>query len=459
MSDATVARIRSAVAQRLPETLDRLAALCRIPTLSRDMEALERGAALLRGWLAGLGFAHETIPLGPDRAPLVLAQRHHPAARATLLIYAHYDVQPAGDPAQWSTPAFEPVVRDGILYCRGANDPKGQMICQFAALEALRTCGLDPPLTIKVVLDPQEEIGSPHLEPFVAEHRQRFAADLCFMADGESVSGDRPTLVFGNRGLLHIVISARTGHRDVHSGIFGGVMPNAAWRIVHFLTRIMDEAGTVRVPGFYDSVLPVGPEERAALARLPLDRAAVSELLGIVLPPELDTDSYWHRIMYMPTCDITGLVAGHTGSGVKAQIPASASVKLGLRLVADQDPDAILAAIRRFADETGFGDLMIEVGAVYRPLRIPFASPPAELIRSAVRDAFDVEPLIVPVNGGSNPNPIWMNIVGAPPIEVSYCHQGGQAHGPDEHMILGRIERGTVASALVINRLAMHLAG
>lgn len=449
--------IEHAVAGGFGTTLADLHALCRIPTLSRDAAQLALGADLLDSWLVDLGFTTRRFAIGRDPAvPLVFAERRHPSARGTLLIYAHYDVQPPGDAAEWQSPPFVPEVRDGALYGRGSNDPKGQMICQIAALRALRHAGLDPALNIKFILDPQEEIGSPDLEAFVIAHKDLFAADLCFMADGESVSGTRPTMVFGNRGLLHILVSARTGLRDVHSGIFGGVMPNAAWRIVHFLARLMDEDGTIRLPGFHDAVLPVGEAERAALAELPLDRQEVERLLGIALPEGLTDEAYWRRIMYTPTCDITGLVAGHTGPGVKAQIPATATAKLGLRLVADQDPDAVLAAIRRFAAEAGYGDLSFEIGALYRPLRIPFSSPEADVIRGAVHEAFGTAPLTVPVNGGSNPNPVWMNVVGVPPIEVSYCHQGGQAHGPDEHMLLDRIRRGSVASALVLARLAAH---
>jgi acetylornithine deacetylase/succinyl-diaminopimelate desuccinylase-like protein len=450
--------IEHAVASGFETTLADLSALCRIPTLSRDATQLALGADLLESWLVDLGFTTRRFEIGSEPAvPLLFAERRHPAAVGTLLIYAHYDVQPPGDPAEWHSPAFAPEVRDGVLFGRGSNDPKGQMICQIAALRALREAGLEPALNIKFILDPQEEIGSPDLEAFVVAHKDLFTADLCFMADGESVSGTRPTMVFGNRGLLHILVSARTGLRDVHSGIFGGVMPNAAWRIVHFLARLMDEDGTIRLPGFHDPVLPVGDAERAALAKLPLDRHEIEGLLGIALPEGLSDEAYWSRIMYTPTCDITGLVAGYTAPGVKAQIPANATAKLGLRLVADQDPDAVLEAIRRFAKDAGYGDLSIEIGAVFRPLRTPFSSPEADVIRGAVRDAFGVAPLTVPVNGGSNPNPIWMNVVGVPPIEVSYCHQGGQAHGPDEHMLLDRIRCGSVASALVFARLAKHL--
>ena len=234
--------------------------------------------------------------------------------------------------------------------------------------------------------------------------------------------------------------------------MFGGPMPNAGWRIVEFLTTLRDSGGRVLIPGFYDRVLPKGEAERDALAELPLDLDALKRLLGV---REFDLPSgasYWDRIMYEPTIDISGIAAGYGGPGVKALIPASGIAKVGFRLVADQDPLKILDLLRQHAAQQGFDDLTIEPAAIFHPLRVPFDTPLGNMVARAAGDAFGEVPLIVPINGGSNPNHIWSEI-GIPPVELSYCHQGGLAHGANEHMRLDRLRKGIMASALVMTRL------
>ena len=231
-------------------------AVCRYPTISAHNTGLAECAEHLERILKAMSFDVRVMPMGGTvNPPLVYGRLNSPKATRTVLLYGHYDVQPVEPLEAWHTPPFEPTILDGALYGRGTNDDKGQFFAHLKAIEALQAVGGGVPINIILVLDPQEEIGTPRMADFVRSNLELFRADFGFAADGESAAGNRIMMTFGNRGDCYVTVRFRTAARDMHSGLFGGAVPNAAWRLHDFLGTLRDKSGHVLIDGFYDSVL------------------------------------------------------------------------------------------------------------------------------------------------------------------------------------------------------------
>jgi acetylornithine deacetylase/succinyl-diaminopimelate desuccinylase-like protein len=435
--------------------VEELKELCRLPSLSTDLAALGDCASYLRDRLDALGFetAIEDVN-GPGSAPIVLARRHRDDALPTLLIYGHFDVQPVDPESAWTNRPFDPTEREGYLYGRGTADDKGQFLAHLKAVEMIDRLGAGPVANLILVLDSQEEVGSPHLAAFVERNRAKLAADYVFYADGEAFVGNRIMIQHGNRGDCFITIRHRSGGRDTHSGTYGGVVPNAANQLVAFLATLVDENGVVQIPGFYDDVVPPTAADREAMARLPHDQAAFERMLGLSRPFGPAGLDHWEKIMFRPTLNISGLTAGFQGAGTKTVIPCEATAKIDMRLVKNQTPEDILAKFRRHAAAMGMGGLEIEKGMQYLPARTAIDHPYCLLVRRALGEGFDQEPVVTPVVGGSNPNHVWMERLGLPMAEVSYGQHDCRMHAPDERYDLDHYRRGILTSALVMTGVA-----
>lgn len=457
-SDELMSRWREAVpgieadiAKYFNTYTEQLIALCRIPSVSSDSDGLTACAEHLTPLLESLGFSVEHHDTGQSHyAPLILAHRRNDPNRPTLLIYGHYDVQPAAPESDWTDPPFEPTIHGDLLYGRGTADDKGQFFCHFKAIECLDRLGIDEIPNLTIVLDSQEEIGSPRLAELVTENRSQFEADFVFCADGESFPGDRVALQHGNRGSCFVTVTHRTGNREVHSGVYGGVMRNAATELVAFLSTLVDDHGVVQIKGFYDDVLPPSDADRQALDRIPFDSAEFLKDMGVERefgPPEL---SHWEKIMFRPTINIAGLSSGHQGEGSKTIIPCEASAKIDMRIVKNQSPEEILRLFRAHAEANGMPDLEIQLDMKYRPARSGIDTGFGLMVRQAVETGFPNPPVTVPVVGGSNPNYIWTEILGLPVVEATYAQADPRVHAPDERFSLGNFRSGILTSALVI---------
>lgn len=425
--------------------------LCRIESVSADPDGLWQCARYLAERLAKLGFSAQIYAVGGEvGAPVVIAKRHVDASRPTLLIYGHFDVQPVDPIAAWTSPPFEPTVRDGFLYGRGTADDKGQFFAHLKAVEMIDRLSLGPLANLTLVLDSQEEVGSPHLAAFVDEHRDELVADFVFYADGEAFTGNRVMMQHGNRGDCFITITHTSAARDAHSGTYGGVLPNAANELVAFLATLVDAEGTVRIAGFYDNVVPPSAADREAMARLPYDRDPYLAEMGLAEEFGPAGLTHWEKIMFRPTLNIAGLTAGYQGKGTKTVIPCTASAKIDMRLVKNQTPEEILEKFRTHAAANGMGDLVIERGMQYLPARTAVDHPFGMMVGHALGLAFEQEPVVTPVVGGSNPNHVWMEMLGLPMAEVSYGQHDCRMHAPDERYDLANLKRGVLTSAMVM---------
>ena len=421
------------------------------PSISTQNVGVRECAGLVEAFLDGAGLAAQIIET-PGH-PMVFGERSGPPGAPTLLLYGHYDVQPPDPLDAWVSPPFEPTVRDGRVYARGAGDNKGQFFAHIAALRAWVETAGQLPVSVKVLLEGEEECGSPHVDGFVAAHRELLAADLVVTADGPAHHETRPQIEYGVRGLLYVEISARGAAHDLHSGNWGGIAPNPVWALVHLLGTVLSPAGEITVEGFHDDVRPLSPAARDAIARIPLDPGAALASVGLTRYAAPEDLGHVERLVGRPTANIAGLHGGYGGEGSKTIIPAEATAKLDFRLVPDQDPDDVyaklLAHVRRHAPDVAIHRL----GAM-RPSHTALDHPLAAPLRRALATGFGAEPFDVPLVGGSLPDAVWTRTLGLPSFVVPYANHDEANHAPNENLVLDRFYAGIRTTAALVAELA-----
>lgn len=438
------------------EFFDQLVTYLRQPSISAQGIGIAETAAHIAGVLTACGFAPRIIPT--DGWPMVFAERRdhdHPGA-PTVLIYGHYDVQPPDPLDQWVSPPFEPTVRDGKLYARGVGDNKGQHLAQILGAASLLAVRGALPCNVKILLEGEEEIGSPQMPPFVLAHREMLAADLAIISDGPVEVGGRSTLKFGVRGVLSFELRARGAKTDLHSGNWGGVAPNPLWTLVHLLGTMKNDRGEITIDGLYDAVDTPTTQERAALAALPVNEAAIRRTLGPVpfdAPPESER-SFYERLAFWPTFTINGLHGGYGGAGSKTVLPHEAFAKCDIRLVASQTADDITAKLRAHIARHAPDVEIIFQGAM-DPSKTPLDSPFAVPLIAGITDA-DTQgdaPLIVPAMGGSLPEYVFTRDLGIPTFGVPYANADEANHAPNENLEVRRFFLGIKTSAAILAAL------
>jgi acetylornithine deacetylase/succinyl-diaminopimelate desuccinylase-like protein len=439
------AEVDAAVDRGMPDLFAALA----IPSVSHNAEALRQSAHFLTDLFERDGWSVEQVSVGGNL--ILLAEIG--SGPHSLVVYGHHDVQPVEPLDAWTSPPFEPVIRDGRIYGRGSADNKGQFFCHIFAVRALRHVLGEVPVRVKLVLDGQEEAGSPHLADFVDSRREALeGAVLCFTADGPTRQEGRPEVVFGVRGVLKIAIRVRTANTDLHSGNWGNIVPSAAWRLAHILSQLKGSDGRVTVPGFYDHVVPPNQLERQAMADFGYDVAEAGRSVGAVrLDGPADVPAL-ERLMFMPALTVNGLEGGHRENNV---IPCEATAFIDVRLVANQDPEWMFGLLRRHLHEIA-PDATLERpgGEWYLPSRTPLDLPLAAHVVDAVRVGFGSEPLLVPSSGGTLPDAIFARRLGIPALDVPYAGRDQRNHAPNENMRLDHLHAGSRTSAALFLSLA-----
>ena len=431
--------------------LDRLVDYVRHPSISaHNLGIAEVGDLLLR-MLTEIGLETELVPTKGH--PMVVARWQKAPGKPTVLLYGHYDVQPPDPLDKWVSPPFEPTVRDGRLYARGVGDNKGQHFAQILAIESHLKVHGALPCNVILLLEGEEEIGSPHIADFVRAKRDVLKADLAITADGPRHSSGAPTIKFGSRGVVSFELRCRHANRDVHSGNFGGVVPNPIWTLVHLLATMKNPAGEITIAGLHDAVEPPEAEEVAAIARLPLDEAAVKRSLGLARFDAPADRPFYDRLCFQPTLTINGFHGGYGGPGTKTVLPCEAFVKCDIRLVHDQDPDDVLrkvaAHVAAHAPEVEF--VTAEMGM--QPSKTPISSPwTAKLVR-AFAAAQGEEPLLVPAGFGSLPGYVFTKILGIPAFVTPYANPDEANHAPNENLTLDCFHSGVRTGAAVLHEI------
>jgi acetylornithine deacetylase/succinyl-diaminopimelate desuccinylase-like protein len=426
--------------------LDRLFAYLRQPSISAHGLGIAETAEHIAGVMRPLGLEPRIMPTAGW--PMVLGARNDRPGAPTVLLYGHYDVQPPDPLDEWISPPFEPTIRDGRIWARGVGDNKGQHFAQILAIEATLATRGSLPCNVKVLLEGEEEIGSPRMPDFIRDHRDDLAADLVVTADGPVHESGRAVLRFGVRGVLSFELRARGAGRDLHSGNWGGVAPNPLWTLVHLLGTMKNARGEVTIDGFYDAVQPLTPLEREALAALPLDLDGVKRSLDLT---ELDAPAergFYERLSAWPTFTINGLHGGYGGPGSKTVLPHEAFAKCDIRLVEAQTADDIFARVEAHVRRHAPGVEVIRQGSM-DPSRTPLESPYTAQLRDAITAAQGA-PLLVPAMGGSLPDYVFTKGLGLPAFQVPYANADEANHAPNENLETERFFNGIKTGAAIL---------
>jgi acetylornithine deacetylase/succinyl-diaminopimelate desuccinylase-like protein len=335
--------------------LDELFELLRIPsvsTLPEHKQDVTRAAQLVASRLEGAGLEHVEL-IQTSGHPLVYGDWLHAPGKPTVICYGHYDVQPPDPLELWESPPFDPTVRNGNIYARGACDDKGQMYMHVKAIEALRaTHGGRLPVNVKFLIEGEEEVGGESITDYVPAHRDKLKADVALVSDTELFADGVPTLCVGLRGLIYTEIEVQGPARDLHSGMFGGAAPNAVYGLIELLAKGKDANGRILIPGMYDDVAPPDRSEVESWKSLPFSESEFlkNEVGSTTLTGEPD-QSVLARIWARPTFEVHGIAGGFTGAGAKTVIPAKAVAKVSMRLVPNQKPETILAAYKKWVQD------------------------------------------------------------------------------------------------------------
>jgi acetylornithine deacetylase/succinyl-diaminopimelate desuccinylase-like protein len=367
-----------------------------------------------------------------------------------VLCYGHYDVQPPDPLDLWKTPPFEPTLRDGNLYARGSADDKGQMYMHVKAVEALRAVNGTLPVNLKFLIEGEEEIGGESVAKYVAENPGKLKADVALVSDTALYAEGIPTLCIGLRGLVYSEIEARGPARDLHSGLYGGAAPNAVFGLVELLAKLKDANGVIRIPGMYDDVEPPAPAEKHSWTTLPFDEQQfLKNEVGSTRLTGEPGYTVLERVWARPTLEVHGIAGGFTGAGAKTVIPATATAKVSLRLVPNQDPDKIVAAYQKFVRESTPAGIETEV-------RILSASPavmvnpdhPAiDVAARAFRDILGRETVFIR-SGGSIPIVgDFAKHLGIPTILMGFGLPDDGLHSPNEKYKLSNYYAGIMTIA------------
>lgn len=427
--------------------VERVMDYVRHPSISAHNIGIRELAALLVETLKGLGMEAEAVPTANH--PMVLGRRDVSPDRPTIMLYGHYDVQPPDPLELWVSPPFEPTIRDGRIYARGIGDNKGQHFAQLLAIESHLAVHGDLPCNIIFLLEGEEEIGSPQIASFVKEHAGRLKADLVVTSDGPLHESGLPVVTFGVRGVASFELRCKTASRDVHSGNFGGVVPNPIWKLVQLLATMKNPDGVITIEGINEPVISATNFERDAVSKLPLDLDKVKADLGLT---ELDGPrerGYYDRLMFHPTLTINGFHGGYGGPGSKTVLPCEAFVKCDMRLVEPLTPDYVYEKIRVHVERHAPDVEFVPLNAML-PSKTPMDSPYAAPIRRAVEAARGVEPLLYPTVGGSLPEYAFTKILGLHSFVVPYANADEANHAPNENLEIVRFVDGIRTGAALL---------
>ena len=394
-------------------------------------------------------------------APSVYADWLHAGPHApTVVVYGHHDVQPVDPLDLWNSPPFDPVIVDGECKARGAIDDKGQVLYEIEAARGLLERDGTLPVNLKFLVEGEEEVGSPHFEALLVEHRDLLACDAVVVSDTGMWAPDVPSTCVGMRGLVAFDVRLRTARGDLHSGVYGGAVPNPLHFLAGIISALHDVDGRVTLPAFYDRVRPLGTAEEASLAALPFDEDAWMQEAGV---ERLDGEAGWStlaRIGYRPTCEVVGFGGGYTGAGIKTIVPAEAGCKVTFRLVADQRPEDIAASFETWIGTQvpdGVELAVIREGGV-APALTPVDHPAMGALCRAIETVWGKPPLFTR-EGGSGPEEALGRILAAPVLFLGVGLPGDRLHAPNERMVMDQFWKGLLAAGELWHELANVTSG
>jgi acetylornithine deacetylase/succinyl-diaminopimelate desuccinylase-like protein len=387
--------------------------------------------------------------------PIVYGEWLHAEGAPTILFYGHYDVQPVDPLNLWETPPFEATVRDGEIYARGAADDKGQIFMHFKAIEAHMKQNGRLPVNMKVLIEGEEEVGSANLDEFIRGHRDLLKADVVVISDSAMFARGVPSICYGLRGLVYFQIDVRGSDSDLHSGIFGGALANPAMALAQLLTQLKDKSGRIKIDGFYDDVVELTEEERAAWKQLPFNEKQYQRALGA---PKLFGETGYstlERVWARPTVEVNGLLSGFTGEGAKTVLPAVAMAKVSMRLVPNQDPDKIAQQFEDYVKKIAPKTVDVKVTRMHGgwPWMTDYHNDFVQAAGRAIEKGFGQMPVFTR-EGGSIPVVFtFQQELGLPSVLFGVGLPDENAHAPNEKLDLGNFHNGVIASAILYEEI------
>ena len=426
--------------------LEELNEFLRIPSisaLSEHKEDMQQAAKWLVNSLSKAGLQNVSVD-ETDGHPVVYADWLHAEGKPTILVYGHYDVQPVDPLELWDSPPFEPEVRDNKLFARGASDDKGQVFMHIKAVEALMNESGSLPVNVKFLIEGEEEIGSPSLERYIVDNKDKLSADVIVISDTGMQGPGQPAVCYGLRGLCGVQVDVKGAKSDLHSGLYGGGVQNPLHAIVELLASFRDKEGTIAVEGFYDNVRPLSDEEREAYQALGFDEEDLKNEIDV---PELFGEkgfSHLERTWARPTLELNGIFGGFSGEGIKTVLPAEAGVKITCRLVPDQDPDEIIEKLKAHIEKHKPAGVTVTVTEFDKgkPFITPFDHPAIQAAGRSYEKVYNV-PTAYTRGGGSIPIvAAFDEILELPVVLMGFGLSTENFHAPNEHFHLENFDQG-----------------
>jgi len=430
------------------EFIARMQTLCRQPSIAAQGIGMEETATMVTDMLRQIGADARLVPT--SGYPVVFGQIAGPPGSKTLGFYNHYDVQPPEPLELWESDPFAAEIRDGRIYARGVSDNKANFVSRICAVEAYQKVKGALPLTVKFIVEGEEEIGSVNLKEFAHENKDLVACDGLIWESGYKNRSEQLATSLGVKGILYIELYARGANTDAHSAA-AAVIPSPVWRLVWALNSLKGPDERVLVPGFYDDVRPPTPAEVELLEKIPLDEENWKTSIGIddfVLG--LTGMPLEEKYLFQPTCNICGFDAGYTGKGLKTVLPNAATCKIDFRLVPNQDPHKILDSLRAYLDSQGFDDIEIKLWDADWADRTDPSDPLVKAVVAAAERVYDKPPVVVPTSAGSGPRYTLCGELGIPSAGAGTGYYDSKNHAPNENIRIADFVEGVKHIAVLL---------
>jgi acetylornithine deacetylase/succinyl-diaminopimelate desuccinylase-like protein len=450
-------QVEEYLAKHADRSVQQLKDFLSIASISADSSfqtEMKQGAEFVRRQLVDAGLEAEIIETNGH--PIVFGSWLKAEGALTVLVYGHYDVQPPDPLDQWISPPFEPEIRDGYVYARGATDDKGQMLTHVKSVEAwMKTLGRLP-VNVKFVIEGEEEVGSDNLDQFLEQYREKVACDIAVISDTSQFAPGIPAITYGLRGILACEVMVEGPNQDLHSGVFGGSVANPANALSRMTAALHDAEGRVQIPGFYDDVIPLTDEERERFAALPFDESEFLQKIGVDAGWGEEGFTSIERRWARPTCDINGMIGGYTGEGPKTIVPAQATVKISCRLVPNQDHRKLTHALEEFLRSCCLPGLRMRFTDYHGCQALVFGteSPYMKAAQTAIEKSFGTAPVLIREGGSIPVVATFRDLLGVDTLLLGWGQSTDNLHSPNERFSLDDFQRGTLASAHLWQQLA-----
>lgn len=423
--------------------------LVALPSVSSTGEGIDECCRFVMENMISIGIETKIHSIKPY--PVIVGQCGTDPEKKTILIYAHYDVQPVGNTDLWESEPFTPVVRNGIVYGRGAADNKSPLMAHLMATEfLLRHYGETLPVNLKFIFEGCEELGSSGLKEFLIENRELLSADFVFFSDGSMNEKNIPILALGAKGCLHVTLELRTLKQDAHSR-FAPVLPSAAWQMVELLNYLKN-GDKVLIPGFYDGIINSTAVEMEIMRSLPPVDDEMTKIYGAV-PEYPEDEGYYVHLNTTPTFNISRISSG-AGAGV---VTSTATAQLDIRLVMGQQPEDVFEKLRRYIASLGYTNVILRRGSAVEPSKTPLDNPYVKIVERVTREVYG-DCVTYPCRPSTAPDYLWTSVLGLPAIQVRWSDADSNNHAPNEHQSIEGYVRGVELTCRVVHALEEYTA-